>query len=86
MKTKYKRSLAYKGVGVSLGMTLGLVLDFIIDSDPVKNNSEENRIKYLNEYLARFNRNGITITPLGDNHYKITKSNDEFVVLLDQFP
>ena len=30
MKTKYKRSLAYKGVGVSLGMTLGLVLDFII--------------------------------------------------------
>lgn len=80
---KYKINIYYNGE-LLCSKELYVVLDFIIDSDPVKNNSEENRIKYLNEYLARFNRNGITITPLGDNHYKITKSNDEFVVLLDQ--
>ncbi len=37
MKTKYKKSLAYKGVGACLGMTLGLVLDFIIELGLITN-------------------------------------------------
>lgn len=80
---KYLMSIYYNSE-LLYSIELYAVVDFVIDPSPVENNSEAERIRFLNEYFAGFGHSGITITPVEDNFYKIDKGNDYFHVLLDQ--
>lgn len=80
---KYLMSIYYNDE-LLYSIELYAVVDFVLDPSPVENNSEAERLRYLNEYFAGFGHSGITITPVEDNFYKIDKGNDYFYVLLDQ--